>query len=150
MMEGTMTKVETVIVTAEQIHGAKTAAEAAAMWWANTLVDAKQDAGLEGKHADMMAMIAKQNKPEQHEQLLEFREILQARLEDRLLASSWRVTFGVDYHPDHILSSCAEKAGLRLGMSDWPWKTMMWASPTEVSVSYGYGAEVETIWSISS
>ncbi len=49
------------------------------------------------------------------------------------------MTVGTDYSPDTILLEAADAAGLRLGMSALPWKTMMWVYSNLVEVSLGYG-----------
>jgi hypothetical protein len=48
---------------------------------------------------------------------------------------------GVDYHPDWVLSTAAERAGVNLSMASLPWKTSMWISGDKIAVAVGYGAE---------
>lgn len=68
-----------------------------------------------------------------------FRDALARRIETALERYP-SLCFGVDYHPDPILTEAAQVAGISLGMTSLPWKTNMWVDAGKVRVSKGYGA----------
>ncbi len=55
------------------------------------------------------------------------------------------IILSVDYGPDYILASIAEKSGLSTRC--FPWKTTMWVRKDKVSVRAGYGAPIKVIFS---
>jgi hypothetical protein len=59
---------------------------------------------------------------------------------------SYFSTVGVDYHPGPYLSEAAKVAFGKPGFGILPFKTMMWFSPTELTVRVGHGAEIEVIF----
>lgn len=54
--------------------------------------------------------------------------------------SSYGNTFGVDYHPDPILSKALAEADIKESMTTLPWKTHMNVFEGRVTVGAGYGA----------
>lgn len=137
----------------QAIEQARTAGEAAALWWAQALQAPKHDNGdlFAMAFVDMLSEYApKADKP--NSALNKFTEQLAAKL-DALLADPDKgymprsgITIGVDYDPDPMLYSTANEAGLDVGFNGWPWKTTMWVRPDEVTVRYGYQADLEVVW----
>ena len=140
------------MTTKQEIQDVKTPAEAAAMWWTSVLRDPKLDNGDSNPITAVLNAMTKEGRSEPATDVLDqFKANLIGRLNESLdgaddYTARYGVTLDVDYHPDRVLSDCADKAGFRGGMTAWPWKTTMWVKPDEVSVSYGYGADVEVIW----
>lgn len=135
------------------IENARTAGDAAAMWWVNVLQNPKLDNGDTSEIGAMTALLGMMSqRPQPIDGLEAFAVILSEKLNEQLkepdgYVSRYGISLGVDYDPDLTLRECAERAGLRLGMGSWPWKTHMWVKPDEVTVSYGYRAEPQVIWS---
>jgi hypothetical protein len=50
--------------------------------------------------------------------------------------------------PMSWLGDALRAAGVRETMSTLPWKTHMWIEKDKVTVRYGYGAELQTIWPV--
>ena len=138
------------MITNEEIRLCPTAATAAAKWWRRALEHPRYDNGdnsVMGAIVMMMAMMANQEKsPEVLDQFeVELASDLEKRLED---CSDYGVSLGVDYNPDQILWSAAERTGMDWREnSSWPWKTHMWVKSNEITVSAGYRAPTEVIWS---
>lgn len=59
---------------------------------------------------------------------------------DQEFQSSYGNTFGVDYHPDPILSKALAIAGIHESMTTLPWKIRMKVFEGRVTVGAGYGA----------
>ena len=137
----------------QAIEQARTAGEAAALWWAQALQAPKHDNGDPFTMAlvDMPSEYApKADKP--NAALNKFTEQLAAKL-DVLLADPDKgymprsgIVIGVDFDPNPMLYSTANEAGLDVGFNGWPWKTTMWVRPDEVTVRYGYQADLEVVW----
>jgi hypothetical protein len=72
-----------------------------------------------------------------------FEAALVANIEALLIEDEgpYHSTFGVDYHPDKILSDALATAEIEESMTTLPWKTDMWVLRGSVKVSAGYGAE---------
>lgn len=135
---------------------AKTPGDAAALWWVAVLTKPRLDNGDDGSNPMMTIMItmAEAGPHPVAEELAEFGGILARKVNEALEDSPNRYrdygfTLSVDYDPDRTLSDAADEAGFRLGMGQWPWKTTMWVKPDEVSVRYGRGGDIETIWTDS-
>jgi len=132
------------------------AARAAAIWWRNNVgPGAKCDVGVgqSGSPDDLNSLLQitaiismgreNANGPDQqalarfeeelYQYLIAFNEVGMPRLD-------------VDYHPTAPLTEAAERAGLKLGISDWPLKTMMWVKANRVEVSHGYGGVTKEIY----
>ena len=140
------------MTTQQEIQDVETPAEAAAMWWASVLRDPKLDNGDGNPLTAVLTAMTKDGRPEPATDVLDqFKANLIERLNESLNAADdyttrYGIDLSVDYHPDSVLLDCADKAGFRGGMTDWPWKTTMFVKPEEVSVSYGYRASYEVIW----
>src|SRR5687768_15110748 len=113
----------------------KTPAAVAAAWWAEAIGAPKFDNGdtsETGGIAMMLAYMVAGTGPDA-DTTSKFAAYLAEDIERQLhagIGTLWaRVTIGVDYGPDRILSDAAEKAGVRGGR--FPWKTMMWVTPEE-------------------
>lgn len=80
------------------------------------------------------------------EQVVIFKEEL-AQLIVEKMSYSWKgeCILDVDYHPDMLLYTAAQIAGIDDNMS-FPWKTSMRITKNKVSVSEGYAAPWETLW----
>jgi len=123
----------------------RTTAEKAAKWWADRLRgQAKLDNGDTSKTGGMawaMPMMLQQTEKDQR--TLEQIDGFEDALTDVLMENESRIEFsgfGVDYHPDWILTKAAERAGVSLGMVSLPWKTYMRIQDETVHVAEGYGA----------
>lgn len=137
----------------QAIEQVRTAGEAAALWWAQALQAPKHDNGdpFTMAFVDMLSEYApKADKP--NSALNKFTEQLAAKL-DALLADPDKgymprsgITIVVDYDPDPMLYSTANEAGLDVGFNGWPLKTTMWVRSDEVTVRYGYQADLEVVW----
>ncbi|HEU5004735.1 MAG TPA: hypothetical protein VFT49_01470 [Candidatus Saccharimonadales bacterium] len=80
------------------------------------------------------------------EQISVFEEALARRVQERLQQSGeFGVTIDVDYHPDYLLVDSADEAGIRVGMTLFPWKTTMWIETGSVRVSCGYRGPTEDL-----
>lgn len=144
-----------IMPTDERIfRNAKTAGDAAAMWWSSVLRDPKIDSGDDNPKRDNLIALRKEKLlPQPIGGLEAFAGILAQRLNQYLAeydpddyTTRYGITLRVDYRPDMFLSECAEQAGLRNDITDWPWKTVMWVKPDKVSVKYGDRAKTQVIW----
>lgn len=117
---------------------------AAVNWWSEAIQHPKMDNGDDGL-AMIMMMFGGSNKRQLTESELQtFREALTTGITDQMNHAE-RITLSVDYGPDRILGEAGYAIGL--GQFDFPCKTTMWISETEVSVRAGYGAPEQVIWS---
>lgn len=78
-----------------------------------------------------------------------FEEALAEGIEDLIgkAYGDYGSTFGVDYHPDRILSDALAEAEIHESMTTLPWKTTMRVLPGSVKVGDGYGAAFQEIFS---
>jgi len=117
---------------------------AAVNWWAEAVQHPKMDNGTD-ELAMLMVMFGGSNSRQLTEaELQTFRETLAKGIMEQM-GHSDRVTLSVDYGPDYILGESGRTIGL--GQFDFPCKTVMWISKSEVSVRAGYGASEQVIWS---
>lgn len=126
----------------------KTAIQAAAKWWADTIAGPpkfdngdRSDAGFFGM--GLATLLAdKQPKPTEA-QLANFKTELAEYIETSMQPGRMFDLF-CDYHPARDLADI----GLRNGISDalFPWKTCMWIRKGHVSVRHGYRAETLSIF----
>lgn len=117
---------------------------AAVNWWAEAIQHPKMDNG-DDNLAMLLTMFGGRTSRRQltEADLQTFREKLTGGISEQM-EDRGRVTLSVDYGPDHILGEAG--AAIGLGQFDFPCKTTMWITETEVSVSAGYGAPQQTIW----
>lgn len=113
--------------------------KAAVDWWVDVIQHPKMDNGTD-ELASFMAMFGGATNRRQltSTELRTFHEALTEVLNERFAAGDCDVKLQVDYGPDGFLAKAGDKIGL--GLLDYPCKTTMWISSTEVSVAYGYGA----------
>ena len=109
-------------------------------WWANAISNPKFDKGDDrssGTMAFLSRMMVNCKKSISQKQLNIFKKEL-ANLIVTQMKQSWsgECTISVDYNPDEILSSAAQKAGLDTGFG-FPWKTGMRISQNKVTASAG-------------
>lgn len=138
------------------IRKAPTAGHAAAMWWSNVLKDPKFDNGGTGRAGALTQLLAGMaasrnlDDPDAYEAFAKYlAEAVDKKLDEAAPGSydeKYGVGLDVDYHPDQLLSECAERAHLDIMFGGWPCKTHMTVTKTRVKVSYGYRAEYRTIW----
>lgn len=137
-------------------------AAAAAKWWADEL---RRGAKLDNGDALSNAMGGVFRTPAQPPEKIDLFEkaltrIIAERFEksaseavaegNPLWGRALRVV-AVDYGPCKELADAAEEAGMtHYRTTTFPWKTVMWISPGEVTVSHGYGAKAVTIYSTAS
>lgn len=115
-------------------------AEAAANWWVEVLKNPKFDNGANDSANALASMLATMTALDSNlddNALSSFRIALIERIKEHF-PNQWDLSFGVDYHPDLLLSECITVAGL--DDSRFPWKTLMRVSHDAVVVSYGYAA----------
>jgi len=120
-------------------------AKRAAHWWADRLRgESKLDNGDSSETGAMVwAMATMLQQAEKDNRAPEQIDAFEDALTDVLIENEPRIQFsgfGVDYHPDWILSKAAERAGVDLGMASLPWKTYMHIKGDSVRVAEGYGA----------
>lgn len=126
----------------------KTAIQAAAKWWADTIAGPPKFDNGDRSDAGFMSMglasllADKQPKPTEA-QLASFQRELAEYIETSLQSGRMFDLF-CDYGPGRDLA----EIGLRNGISDalFPWKTCMWVYRGHVSVRHGYGAETQRIF----
>ncbi len=127
--------------------------EVAVEWWARVLENPKfqtlspeerRDPASRGAAAAEMIATAFHESP-LSEQLEKFKEELAKGL--RNASKHERRWLSVDYGPCGLLGDAAERAGMVVGIQTFPWKTCMRLDDGRVSVSYGYRAEEETLYS---
>lgn len=131
------------------IAQAQSAAEAAAIWWANIIATPPPlDNGVEDTKLEVMKiMSATSRRDPTTEQLETFKSHLIRAVNDRLDdAGEYGVVISVDYSPDHTLQTAIERSGVPGGIADWPWKTTMVVREDSVEVWCGYGAPAELVW----
>lgn len=133
----------------------KTAAQAAARWWAEAIGAPTFDTfgptrreylasktGMPMVFAEsLMGALAAKN-PVSAEQGELFTVALEA-----LIGSDQRdygLALATDYHPDPMLADAAKAAGI--SPSRFPWKTCMWVRSDHVTVSAGYRAPTVLVW----
>lgn len=121
-------------------------AQRAAKWWADQLRGpAKLDNGDRSEKGAMTAVLAMMLQDVERSRIdTDKISIFESELA-KILQERNPFSFGVDYHPDHILSDAAVAAGIDLGMSTLPWKTSMKFNDDDVRVSCGYGADWVTV-----
>lgn len=126
--------------------------QAAADWWGERLTNCRhsglsaQERGRPEKDsyqfAEMLMTIARPSVTD--EQIERFKSALVSAL----AADTYEARYGVldvDYGPCKLLSDALEAAEIP-NRSTLPIKTIMWLRDGTVTVSYGYGAPIETIY----
>ncbi len=131
---------------------AKSAARAAAEWWAKQVgaplfrnVDSSSgpDELLRGGMAGAMQHMLADLHPATESAGTAFADDLEKRIGDRLKRSNW-VSLSVDYAPDGTLADAAQATGVN--GSRFPWKTHMSVTNDYVTASLGYRAPSALIW----
>ncbi len=120
---------------------------AAVNWWAEAIQHPKMDNGDDGL-AMLMMMFGGHTSSRQltAPELQTFREKLAGNIAYEMTRrQNPNLTLSVDYGPDRILGEAG--AAIGLGQFDFPCKTTMWITETEVSVRAGCGAPEQVIWS---
>ena len=125
---------------------------AAAKWWADVLrgptkFDNGDNSQAGGMAWAMATMAASESKPapdviDRFE--AELRQSIAQYVNER--DGRFWPTVATDYGPDRILSDAFERAGGKGAGLVFPWKTVMWVRPDEVTVRYGYGAPEQVIY----
>lgn len=130
------------------------AAEAVANWWATKMQQPlNQDNGTQNEpNGGMMFMMMNMVGSEAQKSITtENIEVFKSKLVENILSSdtTYRIAFGVDYHPDEILQSACVEAGINGG--SLPCKSYTWIDTTtfHVAASFGYGGERKIIYPIS-
>lgn len=134
---------------------------AAAEWWRRVIMNPKFDNGDPSEGGVVSAMMAtvantaNRHPPEAYDKFeRSLRRLLAEQINMRpgawqpgnpTLCSQLRV-LKCDYEPCETLALAAREAGLGDGITDFPWKTVMWVNPGHVEVRYGYGAPITTIY----
>ncbi len=122
-------------------------------WWASragSRINRMDNMGdtsrtLQDGMAGMLAIINQVgNSTPKDDQLEQFKICLREQLLERWKNDNAYIYLGVDYGPDPILSKAMGAGGLQTTL---PWKTGMWIQKNKVSVSEGYGADDNIIYS---
>ncbi len=111
---------------------------AAVDWWSEAIQHPKMDNGTNEMSMAMMLFGGMHRRQLTADDLRTFREKLAEGIVQRMVREGHRITLDVDYGPDRTLGEAG--AAIGLGQFDFPCKTTMWVSDTEVRVSAGYGA----------
>lgn len=129
--------------------------DAAVDWWANVIMDPKQDNG-DYLQSSMLSFISRGIKRPSNKEIEIFKVSLKKAItefwrEYNIKWNKFDPTLGsydrcisVDYRPCSILARAAKEAGISENL--FPCKTSMWIDPGSVKVSYGYRALVEEIY----
>jgi hypothetical protein len=121
----------------------KSTAKRAAKWWADHLRGiAPLDHGDSSETGFMVkGLAAMLQKSERQAQTTAEIDAFEWHLA-QILSESDRdyITVSVDYHPDFTLSTAAQRANLKLGMTTLPWKTNMIIEGEKIKIACGYAA----------
>lgn len=125
---------------------------ALANWWADRVFGGTVASNGDGVNTALSVLAGVQGSTQSGDKRELFVKALSSKISGALERMSKhsddpRVTLGVDYGPDMILSEAAEAAGLF--RPNFPWKTMTWAYSTHVVVSLGYGGRNVLLWQSS-
>ena len=124
------------------------AAEAAARWWAEQVGQPVFDNGDPSGIAGMLATVAASGTAVPTTDVAQvFVDRLARKIEDLLAIQQRehpRVSLGVDYGPDLVLTHAAQAAGI--STQRFPWKTNQWVYEHYVVASVGYGGRSRVIW----
>lgn len=120
-------------------------------WWADKLrnvnlgnFDNGDNSSAGGLAMLLAGMLALDTQPS-NESIDLFEEQLAETIKEHV-ESHGSLTLSVDYGPDYILGSTAERAGV--STSGFPWKTTMWVRTDRVEVSAGYAPPSVTIFPV--
>lgn len=109
-------------------------AGAAARWWADKL-------------SSGTAMLRRRFTPAQADRFAAaLAELIDQRLGREIPQQGCAVTIDCDYRLHPLLADAARLAGLLVSMYDLPMRAYMWINPGRVTVSEGYGAPEEVVW----
>ena len=136
-------------------------AAVAAKWWADRLrKPARQDNGTHGMDAMLITAVSLFSKQPDMDQVSTFERKLDDLVEQAMIADLARraavsaelvegmcVTLATDYGTEGLLYDAAKHAGIKGTCPPFPMKTVMWVYVHKVQVRYGYGRNVETLWS---
>lgn len=111
-------------------------------WWANAIVSPKFDNG--EALPSILSFLMGSVKEYSQEDIKVFKETLAKGIIKEM--KKWnRCSLDVDYHPCRVLAEAGSLIGVN-DMTGYPCKTNMRITEQEVSVSAGYGASWETLW----
>ena len=122
-------------------------ARTAAHWWAQQLTKhSKLDMG-DTPDCAMPSALGRLARDAEAVFTQEQADAFEDELFDELMTTERRQydTISCDYGPDHTLRTCAERVGITLGMTTFPWKTVMWIEDDKITVREGYTAERKEI-----
>ena len=112
-------------------------------WWANAIVSPKFDNG--EAIPPFLILPMSSVKEYSQEEIKIFKEALAKEIVKEMNEGGDYCNISVDYHPCRVLAKAGELIGVN-DMMGYPCKTRMEISKQEVSVSAGYGASWETLW----
>ena len=115
----------------------------AAKWWSDKLKSNSHSNG-DDSFASVMAGIMADYLADKNCVSEEQYGTFETCLIDRIIEYD-RIVLSCDYGPDPELAEAAERAGIDRGK--FPWKTSMYINNDEISVSDGYRARREVIYS---
>ncbi len=121
----------------------------AAKWWADKVKNVNPYNFVNGGKNDMdfivtiVATMSAMSTQPATENIDKFEERLAEIVKERVEAHGY-VKLSVDHIPDQILGNLAHETGV--STNRFPWNTTMWIEPNKVSVSMGYAAPVENIF----
>ncbi|MBO6232953.1 MAG: hypothetical protein J6I85_07070 [Clostridia bacterium] len=119
----------------------------ASNWWAHVLMNPIFKNGDDiADMAGLLVMIVNSKSAITQEQITTFKVALADEITNALKSSrNGEIYVSVDYHPDIVLATAAEKAGIDDDMG-FPWKTTMKISNESIAVSVGYAAPWKVLW----
>lgn len=132
------------------IEDARTAGEAAALWWEGSLRNVNRNVGEDDPNIASLAKLPASNSPaHSKEGLIRFRRLMMNELDGRLrnLKPDKVIQLRVDRRPDGVLRGVANQAGLVASKTgDWQWFTLMEVGEQEVTVRDLRLGVTEVIW----
>ena len=112
-------------------------------WWANAIVSPKFDNG--EAIPPFLKLLMSSAKEYSQKEIKIFKEALAKEIVEEMKECGDHCTISVDYNPCRILAEAGKLIGVN-EMTGYPCKTSMEISKQEVSVSAGYGASWDTLW----
>lgn len=114
-------------------------AKVAANWWRKSIENPSFNNGDNSRTGLMTRLMAGMLTADVDPEIMDkFEQQLAEVLTKEIDKTPYVITFGVDYHPDMLLSNVAKEVGL--DTNNWSWKTMIWIDKDTCKVSAGYGS----------
>lgn len=134
----------------------------AAQWWADLAFgdkESKVNIGAEDaeeKTTELMfsvllSMAQKKQKedPKKDDKKEIFKNTFEEIVREKIKEFGFGFDVTVDYHPDYVLHTAGQKAGINLDLASLPPKTVMIINEDSVVVKMGYGAKFEKVFEVN-